>query len=75
MAIETRVICDFCERPLPVATAEEGGKKVDNVQLHITKEWDTRMLFPHLCKSCAEKLDKALGACKNGLTQDRKSVV
>ena len=31
MAIETRVICDFCERPLEVDTIEVDGQAVDNV--------------------------------------------
>lgn len=65
MAIETRVICDFCERPLEVDTIYEDGHAVDNIQLHTTKEWNTKKLFPHLCKSCAGKLDMALAKLKN----------
>ena len=63
--IKTLVYCDVCERPLPI---EEDGR----VQLYTTKEWDTRMLFPHMCKSCAEKIDSALLKFKERSTMRRE---
>ena len=51
-----RVICDICERPMPL-TEIEG---VETVVLHNTKEWNTKTLFPYLCEKCAAKLDSAL---------------
>lgn len=55
--IVNQVLCDFCGNPLPV---EDGS-----VKLHRTKEWDTRLIFPHLCEKCAAKIDYVLLAEKN----------
>lgn len=55
--IKTQVICDLCERPLP-------EDENHNVFLHKTKEWDTHLIFPHLCESCANKLDTGLRLVK-----------
>ena len=49
-----KVICDFCDRPLEFD--QERGSYV----LYRTKQIDTRKLLPHLCKTCAEKLDDIL---------------
>ena len=46
-----KVVCDFCNRPLEFDL--ERGSYV----LYRTKQIDTRDLLPHLCKTCAEKLD------------------
>lgn len=69
--IETRVICDCCKQPLPIEIIEVGGKKVENVRLFATKEWDTRLLFPHLCENCATKIDLALLKEKNEVMAER----
>lgn len=63
--IKTQVLCDFCGKPF---REKVRGKEVTVIGLSITKEWDTRSLFPHLCEGCAGKLDKALAMCKNGIT-------
>ena len=63
--IKTLVLCDVCERPLPI---EDGN----TVKLHRTKEWDTRILFPHLCECCALKIDNALLKMKEGVTYKRE---
>lgn len=42
-------MCDFCDRPLEL----EDGRYV----IYRTKQINTRKLLPHLCKTCAEKLD------------------
>ncbi len=44
-----KVVCDFCDKPLEF---EDKGYVV-----YRTKQLDTRSILPHLCKSCAEKLD------------------
>ena len=54
--IETQVICDFCEKPLP--------KDGNDVMLHYTKEMNTRLMFPHLCEKCAGKIDMILAEYK-----------
>ena len=46
-----KFICDFCNRPLEIDVSRGGY-----VMYH-TKRLNTRKLFPHLCKSCAKKLD------------------
>ena len=48
------VVCDFCDRPL------EFNLERKSYVLYRTKQIDTRKLLPHLCKTCAEKLDDIL---------------
>lgn len=45
-----KVVCDFCDKPLEY----EDGRYV----IYRTKQLDTRSILPHLCRSCANKLDK-----------------
>ena len=54
-----KVVCDFCDRPLEL----EDGRYV----IYRTKQINTRKLFPHLCKTCAEKLDDILLESKTRL--------
>ena len=49
-----KVVCDFCNRPL-----EFDLERKSYVLYHI-KQIDTRQPLPHLCRSCAEKLDNIL---------------
>ena len=49
-----KVVCDFCDRPL------EFDLERKSYVLYHTKQIDTRDLLPHLCRSCAEKLDDIL---------------
>lgn len=51
-----RVICYLCERPIPI----EHHWPEDFVQDARTLEVNTTKLFPHLCKSCASKIDMAV---------------
>jgi hypothetical protein len=44
-------VCDFCDKPL------EHEDDSDRYIIYKTKVIDTRHILPHLCKSCAEKLD------------------
>lgn len=48
--IKSVVYCDFCEKPLPYADPCV-------VTLYKTKEFDTHEKFPHMCESCARKID------------------
>lgn len=49
-----KVVCDFCNRPL------EFDLERKSYVLYHTKQIDTRDLLPHLCRSCAKKLDDIL---------------
>ena len=49
-----KVVCDFCDRPL------EFNLERKSYVFYRTKQIDTRKLLPHLCKTCAEKLDDIL---------------
>lgn len=49
--IKTQILCDICERPLQVIG--------NSYYKYSTKECNTSEVFPHLCKSCADKLDIA----------------
>ena len=66
------VYCDCCDKPIPTITMTIDGSEVPCVDLAITKECDTRLLFPHLCKSCAGKIDSALLKMKTGMTHKRE---
>ena len=52
--MSVKVVCDFCDRPL------EFNLERKSYVLYRTKQIDTRKLLPHLCKTCAEKLDDIL---------------
>ena len=60
--------CDFCGKRI----------KPDKARGYImwpvyrTKTWDTRELFPELCKRCAGNLDKALGKMQDDLVKREK---
>ena len=47
--MSVKPVCDFCDKPLEY----DGSRYV----IYRTKQLDTRSVLPHLCKSCAEKLD------------------
>ena len=49
-----KIVCDFCDRPL------EFDQERCSYVLYRTKQINTRDLLPHLCRSCAEKLDDIL---------------
>lgn len=67
--IKTQVLCDVCEKPFPTRIEETDFGPVECVAgFSKTKEWDTRKLFPHLCDSCALKMDSALLKFKDETT-------
>lgn len=47
--MSVKPVCDFCDKPLEY----DGSRYV----IYRTKQLDTRDVLPHLCKSCANKLD------------------
>ena len=48
------IICDFCNKPLEF----EDGRYI----LYRTKKFNTRNIYPYLCKDCAKKLDNLFEA-------------
>ena len=68
--IKTQVICDFCERPVPLHPMEIDGKIYEEVAIDLarTKVYNTRDLFPHLCKSCAARIDAVLIKYKTSIS-------
>lgn len=59
--IKNLVICDCCEKPIPThIEVDEVYGEVECLELARTKEWDTRLIFPHLCEKCATKIDYVL---------------
>lgn len=57
--IKTRVFCDFCDRPIALQYSDETHTEA-YVNLSKTKVHDTRDMFPHLCESCAARIDMVL---------------
>lgn len=47
-----KMVCDFCDKPLEL----EDGRYV----IYHTKQLNTRKIFKHLCKNCADKLDMVI---------------
>ena len=47
-----KVVCDFCDKPLEL----DDGRYV----IYHTKQLNTRKIFKHLCKNCADKLDTVI---------------
>lgn len=50
--IKVIIACDVCRQELPI--------QGDNVLTHRTKEVNTKDIYPHLCKNCADKIDDAI---------------
>lgn len=69
--IKTLVLCDFCERPLPVEI-EDADKNTYNVRISRTSQVDTRKMFPHLCDKCATNIDNIFitVACQQARKKD-----
>ena len=62
--------CDVCQVKLPVKKVEIFPfVEVEVVEVGRTKEWDTHMLFEHLCPTCALKIDNIFLKAKLELAQ------
>ena len=62
--MSVRICCDFCDKPLSLETGE-GGCLAGTLRYFYTHEVNTHKLFPHLCESCALKIDEAVCLAKN----------
>lgn len=62
--MSVKPVCDFCDKPL-----EYDG---DRYVIYRTKQLDTRSVLPHLCKSCAEKLDDIFLETKTRLVSSKE---
>lgn len=62
-----RYCCDWCGSQLPVTITGEGteNKKI-TAELYFPRKVNVREFFPHLCQSCARKIDIVVG-----LSQER----
>lgn len=60
------IICDFCNKPLEF----EDGRYI----LYRTKKFNTRKIYPYLCKDCAEKLDNLFETYEAG-TRSRREII
>ncbi len=57
-----RYCCDWCDRQLPVMiTGSDCENKKITAELTYPKEVYVQEFFPHLCKSCARKIDIVVG--------------
>ena len=56
-----RYCCDWCDRQLPVTITCEGENKKIAAELRWPREINVREYFPHLCESCARKIDIVVG--------------
>lgn len=65
--MSVRYCCDWCDKQLPVTITGEGteNKKI-TAELHFPRKVNVRKFFPHLCESCARKIDIVIG-----LSQER----
>ena len=60
------IICDFCNKPLEF----EDGRYI----LYRTKKFNTRNIYPYLCKDCAEKLDNLFETYEAGIRSRREII-
>lgn len=62
-----RYCCDWCGKQLPVTiTGVDGIDKKITAELYFPRKVNVREFFPHLCQSCARKIDIVVG-----LSQER----
>lgn len=59
------ICCDFCNRPIPIGTTETFHGAMEYLKNSYTREVNTRKLFPHLCESCATKIDQLVVLAKD----------
>ena len=62
-----RFCCDWCDKQLPIKVeGSEGKNKKITAELTYPREINIQEYFPHLCQSCARKIDIVVG-----LSQER----
>ena len=52
-----RYCCDWCDKQLPVTITGSGENKKITAELRYPRQVNVRTFFPHLCESCARKID------------------
>lgn len=52
--------CDVCDRVLEVEKKNTPLGEIEVVKTFRTKEWNTSTILPHLCESCALRIDNQL---------------
>lgn len=60
-----KVCCDFCGRALDTFVMDTDYGPVDVPKSFRTENVNTRRLFRHLCKDCADKLDEVVRLAKD----------
>ena len=60
------IVCDFCNKPLEF----EDGRYI----FYRTKKFNTRKIYPYLCKDCAKKLDNLFETYEAG-TRSRREII
>jgi hypothetical protein len=69
-----RFCCDWCDKQLPIKVDGVDGKnKKITAELTYPKEIDIHEYFPHLCTSCARKIDIIVRMCED--RHDRKEKI
>ena len=63
--IDNRVLCDVCSKELQLEDVDTPFGPVKVVKTYKTKEWNTKQILPHLCETCAMKIDNVLLKAKN----------
>lgn len=57
-----RFCCDWCDKQLPLKLeGVDGINKKITAELTYPREIDIHEYFPHLCSSCARKIDMIVG--------------
>lgn len=56
-----RYCCDWCDKQLPIVVKGEGDMKTATTELSFPREINVTKYFPHLCQSCARKIDMIVG--------------
>jgi len=65
--IKHTVCCDVCGLPLPIRRFRTPAGVFECIETARTEQWDTRSIFPHLCKKCALTIDNELLKTKNDI--------
>lgn len=66
---KTAVHCDVCGKELKIIRKHTPFGDVYVIKTSRTKQWDTSMILPHLCETCALKIDNDLLNAKLELLQ------
>lgn len=68
-------ICDYCGKRLETRKQQTPFGEIEIIcGTAKTKEWDTTMLFQHLCRECALSIDDALLRLKMSYLGESKKV-